>query len=178
MNIDKHYYRKVALRKLEDISNKASRDEAICNALIQGHHYAKADTVLLYSPLKNEPDISAFVADALSKGKKIAYPRCESGGVMRFYITNGKDCLTKSKYGVMEPSAECEEVTDYENAVCIVPGLGFTRSGHRLGRGGGFYDRFLAEFHVYSIGVGYKETVFPFLPVEPTDVRLRRVILK
>ena len=174
----KNELRKNAIDILKSITDKPSRDIAICSELMQNSHYAQADTVLLYSPLKNEPNISALAADAKAKGKRIAYPRCESGGVMRYYVAECSDVLVKSKYGVLEPPDGCEALTGFDNAICLVPGLGFTEDGYRLGRGGGYYDRFLANCDIYTVGVGYKESLLRYLPTEPTDIPLKEIILK
>jgi 5-formyltetrahydrofolate cyclo-ligase len=60
------------------------------------------------------------------------------------------------------------------NDLILVPGLGFTRDGRRLGRGGGFYDRLLAasSFRAFTMGVGFDVQLVPALPVEPHDRRL------
>lgn len=62
--------------------------------------------------------------------------------------------------------------------VVIVPGLGFTRYGDRLGQGGGWYDRFLSDIRpdCHTIGVAYREQLLDHLPVEPHDVRVDRVV--
>ena len=77
--------------------------------------------------------------------------------------------MIKGAYGIPEPSDKMEVVTDFSECICIVPGLVFDLSGHRLGYGKGYYDRFLKDFTGYSVGLVYSEFILDKLPCEPTD---------
>jgi 5-formyltetrahydrofolate cyclo-ligase len=94
---------------------------------------------------------------------------------MNFYdISEG---VFKGAFGIMEPIATTP-IEPSEIDVMIVPGVAFTRNGARLGRGKGFYDKYLShkDFHAYTIGVCYPCQVVEDLPSEPHDQVLNQIV--
>jgi 5-formyltetrahydrofolate cyclo-ligase len=101
-------------------------------------------------------------------------PRIE-GEDMNFYdISEGG---SEGAFGIMEPIATTP-INPSEIDVMIVPGVAFTRSGTRLGRGKGFYDKYLSHngFHAYTIGVCYPCQMVAELPTEPHDKQLDLIV--
>lgn len=78
----------------------------------------------------------------------------------------------------MEPAGDARAVMPFEIDAVVVPGVAFTKDGARMGRGKGFYDKYLSknEFRALKIGVCFKEQVLDGLPVEPHDVKMDVVI--
>jgi 5-formyltetrahydrofolate cyclo-ligase len=95
---------------------------------------------------------------------------------MRFYVFSSLDELETGAYNIPEPNAECPEITETDNALCIVPGLAFVKSGHRIGFGRGYYDRFLSGFKGISCGVCFDEFILESIPCEPTDIPVELLI--
>jgi 5-formyltetrahydrofolate cyclo-ligase len=88
------------------------------------------------------------------------------------------DSLVSGRYGVREPEAGSTVVPIHEIGAVLVPGLGFDVDGYRLGRGGGFYDRFLARLGagVRRIGVVFESRVVDRVPRDPWDERVHEIV--
>lgn len=84
--------------------------------------------------------------------------------------------LTTGRYGIREPSQGCLNVPLPRLDLVLVPGLGFTTDGSRLGRGAGFYDRLLAGTNAIRFGVGLDIQIMPHLPVETHDLPMDYVL--
>ena len=133
----------------------------------------KASVVALFASLPDEPQ-TASIIEQLAPRKRIVLPRIE-GEEMEFYdISEG---LHEGAFGIMEPSA-AEPVSPSDIDVMIVPGVAFTADGFRLGRGKGFYDKYLSRngFHAYTIGVCYPCQIVDTIPSEPHDKAIELVV--
>lgn len=131
-----------------------------------------ARTVLLFAPLATEPDISGLLELALSAGKTVCYPRVSGGGLLIYQVRRRED-LRAGSFGVLEPDpAGCALVSPAAVDLALVPGLAFDAGGHRLGRGKGYYDRWLATTKALTVGVGFALQLTEQIPVEPHDVPL------
>ncbi|MBE6718459.1 MAG: 5-formyltetrahydrofolate cyclo-ligase [Ruminococcaceae bacterium] len=164
-------------RKNVPSEQRVINDEKICKKLLSLSSYRFADTILLYSPLKNEIDTSAIVKDALSKGKRVAYPRCIEGNEMVYHIITSEEQLISGKYGIKEP---IETLPVYENgqdnAICILPAIVYDKKGYRLGYGKGYYDRFLSKFKGIKIGLVYSGFVLDEIPKGKFDLKSDLII--
>jgi len=163
-----------AKRAAMDPAEKKRRDEAICRAAMSLVSFRYAEYVLLYAALENEIDITKIAAEALARGKKIAFPRCDKEThTMRYHIVNSLDELYPDTYNILEPPAEnpvYDPEKDLGSAVCFVPGLVYDRAGYRLGYGKGFYDRYLSAFSGCTLGVVYSDYILPTVPRGRFDV--------
>ncbi|MAO83330.1 MAG: 5-formyltetrahydrofolate cyclo-ligase [Myxococcales bacterium] len=124
----------------------------------------RVNQVGLYWPLADEPVIGELPCS-------LAFPRVE-GQCMRFLQCEAS-ALRPGTFGIEEPPAECEEVIP---EVLIVPGLAFAQDGSRLGRGKGFYDRYLTAQEPWKIGVIDEAGLVASLPVEAHDARMDVII--
>lgn len=132
-----------------------------------------AAVVALFLSLPDEPLTSAFI-EQISREKRVVIPRIE-GDEMNFYeISEG---VAVGAYNIMEPLATIP-IEPCEIDAMIVPGVAFTREGARLGRGKGFYDKYLSRsgFRAYTIGVCYPCQIVESLPTEPHDKIMNEVI--
>ena len=146
---------------------KKQLDKKIHNSLFKIWQYKKSDLVLVYVSKEIEVDTFNVIEVALKQGKRVAVPICIVDGCLMdfYYITSIENDLEAGSFGVLEPIVEkCEKVTDFSNAVCIVPGFSFDSKGYRLGYGKGYYDRFLNKFDGTTIGLCYSECVMWELP--------------
>ena len=149
------------------IKIKNNLDKKIQRNLYKIWQYKRSELVLTYVSKEIEVDTINIIKKALQDGKKVAVPICiVDGCLMDFhYITSIEDDLENGAFGVLEPIVEkCEKVTDFSNAVCIVPGFSFDSKGFRLGYGKGYYDRFLNNFNGVTIGLCYSSCVRWELP--------------
>lgn len=149
--------------------NQASFD--FCDAVAKTEVYREAPVVLLYHALPGELDLSSLAARAWGDGKTVAYPRCTGEGKMIFFSIKDAGELVPGKYGIREPEEGLAPLSHIPaDSLCLVPGLVFDRSGHRLGYGGGYYDRFLATHPCVTLGGCLTELYVDHVPTEPTDI--------
>lgn len=167
-------------RKALSAEQKNGFDAAICRKLLSGAAYRYADTLLLYSPLPDEVDITPIAEQAYRQGKTVAFPRCIPGSSdMEFHITGGLHELEVGTYSIMEPpaSAPIWRPREHEHAICLLPGLAFDREGYRIGYGKGYYDRYFKDGRTaLLIGVAYSDAILPHLPHGRYDITVDTVI--
>lgn len=163
-------------RKSMDAAEKQRRDEAICRAAVSLVSFRYAEFVLLYAATSDEIDITPIAAEALARGKKIAFPRCDKEThTMKYHIVSSLDELKPDAYNISEPPADnpiYDPASDVGSAVCFVPGLVYDKEGYRLGYGKGFYDRYLSGFSGCTIGIVYSDYILPAVPRGRYDVSL------
>ena len=96
---------------------------------------------------------------------------------MSFYVISSLDELSVGTFGVREPDRNFNKrLEDFENSIIIVPGVSFSRDGHRLGYGGGYYDRFLQNYRGKSVGLCYEDMISDSIPVQEHDIAVNILI--
>ena len=149
---------------------RRSLDYEIESRLLCSLEYSQADIIFTYVSEGSEPDTTGVIHSALVNGKKVAVPKCSDKGVMDFYFIKSFDDLNKGKFGILEPDInKCKKAVSTENSLCVVPALSFDAQGYRLGRGGGYYDRFLKDFKGKTAGLCYNSFLRLSLPKESFD---------
>jgi 5-formyltetrahydrofolate cyclo-ligase len=122
----------------------------------------------MYAPIKSEIDVMPIFKEALEKGKRVAFPKCNvEERTMKFHFVTSEDDLSPCAYGIREPKEDLEvyDPTSTKGvAVCYVPGLAFDVYGYRLGYGKGYYDKFMNQFTGCTIGLVYSEFIINNLP--------------
>lgn len=153
---------------------KALQSEYICRRILQDDNVRRARVVALFASLPDEPDTSLLIEE-LAGRCNIVLPRI-NGAYMDFYPYS-REGLHSGAYGIMEPDGETA-VAPSEIDVIIVPGVAFSSDGRRLGRGKGFYDKFLSDDKTgaYKIGVCFMQQLRDYIPCEPHDARMDAVI--
>lgn len=154
---------KAALRsQLKEILKAIAADERPAAAERASHavfalpEYRAARRVMLFVSLRSELDTRAIALEAWSAGKHVTVPRAhmEDRSMEAVVIRSFEQDMAKTKIGVLEPiGTEC--LAPRELDFVLVPGLGFGEHGERIGRGAGFYDRFLASLPPTTVTCGY-----------------------
>jgi len=138
-----------------------------------------AERLLLHRSLPSEVATEALLATALARGQRVFAPRV-AGRRLRFVEIDYDTRWRRSTLGVFEPESGSEIDFAEASLLVVVPGLAFDERGHRLGRGGGHYDRFLAEARaandVEAIAVAFELQIVPEVPAEAHDQRVDRVV--
>ncbi|MBO4339215.1 MAG: 5-formyltetrahydrofolate cyclo-ligase [Clostridia bacterium] len=156
---------------------KFKADEIIFNKLVNLDLFKNSDCILTYVSTRIEVDTKSVIEYALMKGKTVAVPRCDkNSNYMKYYRISSLNDLEKGNFNILEPTVFCSEVVDIQNGLCIVPGLAFDKKGHRLGYGRGYFDRFLSENSVKTVGLCYKDFLVDDLPVEGFDIAVDKVL--
>ncbi len=132
--------------------------------------WQQASCVCVFSALADEPD----VLPSWPEGKRIAMPRVE-GDELQFRWVASRGELRPGRFGILEPASEAPDAGS-EFDLILVPGKAFDLQGGRLGRGKGFYDRFLAEARGLRAGVCFDDQIVEGVPLEPHDLRMDFVV--
>ena len=160
-----------------DPAQRAVFSRLIREACLGLPEWSRARVMGLYHPRMDEPDVWPLVEQAWAEGKTVALPSYdERSSAYRWSRVQGAQDLTPGRYGIPEPRAHCDQVDAESLDLALVPGLGFSADGGRLGRGRGFYDRLLASFRGKCLGVAFDFQMLPRIPREDHDVRLDGVI--
>jgi len=146
--------------------------------LVEQPLWTAARAVLLYVPVGEEPDIWPLAMLALVEGKVVVIPQylAEQERYQGCAVRDLAGDLAPGQFGILEPAAHCPVFDLKQLDLALVPGIGFTLDGGRLGRGKGYYDRLLAEVPGFKCGVAFDCQVTASLPLEPHDVRLNCIL--
>lgn len=137
--------------------------------------YKKAKTIYGYLPYNQEVRTIPILEQALKDGKAVAVPKVV-GDKMVFILMEDLDLVEKGYAGIPEPVADGPVAMDPE-ALVLMPGLAFDPQGHRVGYGGGFYDRFLEEEPDHpTVALCYEFQMLPELKTEEHDIPVDLVL--
>lgn len=157
-------------KKYEPRNEKLSK--AIMFKLEHDEDFIQAQTVLLYYSLPDEVDTHKLVEKYASK-KRVLLPVVVDKNLELRTFTGE---LQEGRFGIMEPVGQLFEDYDQIDLV-VVPGMAFSKVGHRLGRGKGYYDRLLPKLtRAKKIGICFPYQVVKYVPIFPEDVRMDRII--
>lgn len=170
----KQELRSASLKKRAAIPNRAVLDTKIHQRLLAQDFYAQAKTIMTYLSYKSEPDTHALIEKMLVSGKTLCAPVCSAAGYMESYAFSVFSVLTPSATGILEPPKD-RLILPEDIDLILVPGCAFSPQGHRLGYGGGYYDRYLAKTNAITCGLFYEALQAEFLP-EKTDVPLHYIM--
>ncbi len=133
--------------KLQSVSSRLAKSETIRCKLSDHPDFTGSQTVLFYLSQSFEVDTIQLFHDSMKhKCVLVPYVNQSDSTLMAVRIKRPKEELVKGSYGILEPRAERAEPFDiHQIDLVLVPGLAFDRQGRRLGRGKGYYDRFLAS---------------------------------
>ena len=152
-----------------------SRSEKLGVLFAQSEAYTNAKTIYGYLPYNQEVRTVPMLEQALKDGKKVAVPKVY-GDEMKFLYLDDLTKVSKGYAGIPEPIAD-GPVADDETALVLMPGLAFDPQGHRIGYGGGFYDKFLAaEPNHPTLALCYEFQMLPELDTEEHDIPVDTVL--
>ena len=160
-------------RRMMSAEERTAQSELILSQLEKMTVFREAKTVLLYYPKNNEVDVLPLFK-RYKRDKVLLLPVTHRNG-MTANPYEGNDKMHRGKVGIPEPTTPPFEGNI---DVIIVPAVAFDKQGNRLGRGGGYYDRFLKkQSHATFIGVGYDFQLVDEVPVRKHDQKMHRIIL-
>ena len=152
-----------------------SRSESLGKQFHSSEAYRNAKTIYGYLPYNQEVRTVPMLEQALKDGKKVAVPKCY-GDEMKFIFMEDLSKVEKGYAGIPEPIAD-GPVADDPTALVLMPGMAFDPQGHRIGYGGGFYDKFLAaEPEHPTLALCYEFQLLPHLETEEHDIPVDHVI--
>jgi 5-formyltetrahydrofolate cyclo-ligase len=154
----------------------AESNAGIVRNLFSLPEFQDAETVLFFYGIRSEPDTREMLRRAFESGKTVALPGTYPKGVMSARKIAGFDELTPSRFGIPEPDESAPVIRPDEIDFIVVPAAAFDREGYRLGRGAGYYDRYLSSASAFACGVIRGKMLNPRVPREKHDVRVNCVV--
>ena len=152
-----------------------SASEKLGELFLASEAYQKAKTIYGYLPYNQEVRTVPMLQRAIDDGKRVAVPKCY-GDEMRFIYLEDLSQVEKGYCGIPEPIAD-EPVADDQTALVLMPGLAFDPQGHRMGYGGGFYDKFLEREPEHpTLALCYAFQMMEHLETEAHDIPVDTVL--
>jgi 5-formyltetrahydrofolate cyclo-ligase len=165
-----------------------SKSESLAVRLFSTPWWSLGEWVFIYIPMGGEVDTRFIAARAYRDGKQVAIPRME-GEDLTFYFYDGRtENLLPNQFGILEPDPSWKAVDPFrptgKRLLVLSPGLAFDRQRRRLGRGKGFYDRFLhglrsahpAGSASWAVGLSFAEQLVEAVPVSDHDEVLEGIV--
>ena len=175
--MDKKELRRVIREKKRAMTEEqiASASERLRELFAASNAYAQAKSIYGYLPYNQEVRTVPILEQAIRDGKRVAVPKCY-GDEMRFIWMEDLSQVEKGYAGIPEPISD-GPVADDQTALVLMPGLAFDPQGHRIGYGGGFYDRFLAaEPNHPTLALCYDFQMLEHLETEEFDIPVDAVL--
>ncbi|MFH1995768.1 MAG: 5-formyltetrahydrofolate cyclo-ligase [Candidatus Omnitrophota bacterium] len=176
--IRKEIYKKLAA---QPPSLRGEKSRAIKEKLFQEKAFQKATCVMFYVSMDEEVDTCGMIDDTLKMGKRVCVPVIMEHikELKVSEVRNRLEDLERGRYGIYQPKESCERSVPLNDIdVIIVPGVAFDKKNGRIGRGQGYYDRFLRQLppDTKKIGLAFDFQVAESLPTESHDVPLDEII--
>ena len=188
MHSAKQILRKEIKKKLGQLTEteKIQQSETIVKKLLQHPKYIESQRISVYMHMKNEVKTNAILENAFKSGKMVFIPKYvgRNMDMVQLYSLKDYDQLPETPWHIKQPP---DEDNSRENAIdnggldlVIVPGVGFTLCGDRLGHGKGFYDSYIEKISVvqkpYLIGLGFNVQICDKIPTTSDDKTLDEVL--
>lgn len=143
---------------------------AMAQALLALPAWQQANAVLCFAALPDEPDTTPILRAALAQGKQLFLPRVAPERALHWVPVTDLAALQRSSYGILEPTGEPAPLPE-QGVLGLIPCLAASPQGVRLGRGGGYYDRFLPQFRGNLMLLCPTALLAEDLPCEAWDFR-------
>lgn len=175
---EKRILRTAVRAEISQLSEKyaASADRRITDQLAEMPEYLSADTVFCFVGTTREINTKPFLKAVLNAGKTLCVPLCIGRGSMVLKKITALEELIPGAYGILEPGIGAPAVQPDDVDFAVIPCISCDRDGHRLGQGGGFYDRFFTVYRGPAVLVCRERLMRGEIPVEPHDAVIHWVL--
>ncbi len=151
-------------------------DAGIYENLAAEEGLQNAKTVFCYVSVGREPDTRKIIEKLLAEGKTVCAPRCLGNGVMEARAFSSLGELEEAMLGIPAPKADAPLVRPEDIDFVVAPCVAASPACHRLGHGGGYYDRFLSQVRCPVVCLSRGKTMHDFIPVEKCDIMVDKVL--
>ena len=178
----KREMRRALTRSLDALSpdDVAAMSARLCQRVMSSEFVRAAKVVMVFAPMRGETDVTPIIERALESGQVVVLPWIdwEKRELIARRVTRYPDDLETTRGGLRQPKATCAAAEPGSIDLVVTPGLGFDGYGGRLGRGGGFYDRFFATpgLTAARVGVAFDAQVVDRVPRDERDALVDAVI--
>lgn len=162
------------IRQKIDVKDKIKSNDIIFKKIINMQKYKNSNLILVYASKEDEVDTIRLINYSLKNNKKVALPKCNENH-MDFYYIDSINELKKGSFNILEPITK-NMVDDFNNSICVVPGVVFDKNKNRIGYGKGYYDRFLYKYKGMKIGLCYKSCICNNIQTSIYDIKMDKVI--
>ncbi len=155
------------------VEERSASQRKITDNIIGSFLYEEARCIYTYVSVKSEADTVPIIKRALMQGKRVAAPRVRGRHTMEFYFIRSLADLQPGFHGIPEPGPWCPKAPPpEEDALVIMPGVAFDRSGARIGYGGGYYDAYLENNEkCRRIAPAFSLQIAGEIPMQEHDIR-------
>lgn len=154
----------------------AQSDRGIRESLLALDAWKQARVVFIYVSVGRESDTRDMIAFALAEGKTVAVPRCLKEGAMEARVIHSLNDLRDGRFGIPEPDVNAKLLPPDTLDLIVVPCIAADRQGYRLGHGGGYYDRYLAQAQCPTICLCRERLLQTALPHAKHDIPMGIVL--
>jgi len=162
---------KAQISSVYTVQNRALLSAKITAQVTALPQYQRAHTLFCFIGTAQEPDTLSLIQQSLASGKQVAVPFCTGPGEMQAKrITALADLSNTGAFGILEPLPHCPVIPKDQIDFALVPCLACDAHGHRLGHGGGYYDRYLANTDLDWAVVCPEAFLLPRIPMGPHDL--------
>lgn len=155
---------------------KKIKEDHLSRYLFASDYWQQAQTVAITKSLPIEMDTTAILQAGWEMKKTMLLPKTSTNRQLTFHEVLPETQLKKTEFGVEEPLTE-NVVHHSAIDLVIVPGIVFTLDGHRVGFGGGYYDRFLASYQGATCSLVFSEQIQEHWPIEPFDQPVQQLFI-
>lgn len=168
------------IRKISDRLSRQYREKAseeIEKYVMGSDYYHDANTIFCYLSIDTEPNTRNIISEAIKSGKRICVPMCTENYGMKAVRIFDMNNLRQNSYGIYEPVSDEEALEPEEIELVIAPCLSASKDGKRIGKGKGYYDRFLAKTETTPIIVlCFESLISEEIPIEKNDILADAVV--
>ena len=161
-------------------ASRLEKEGRIRENLCRLPEFSEAEYVFSYVSYRSEVDTRVLLEYCLEKGKQVFVPKVLDKEKMAFYAIRSLSQLEKGPMGIWEPKAACPPYRSEDcpgQKIMLLPGLAFDKKGGRLGYGGGYYDRYLADFGpCLTVALAYGCQIIPSVPCGQTDIKTNVIL--
>lgn len=179
--MEKPALRKKILEQLQmlPVMDRERFNRSLLEQLTASPEWQESQVVALTLSRFPEVDTDAVVQAAWQEGKRVVIPFSGRNRRLSFYEHTPQSPLEESKFGLLEPKDRSQEVEKAAIHLIIVPGLAYEQGGYRVGFGGGYYDRYLADYTGKTVSLLYPFQLVPEVAelAEPFDIPVGKLFL-
>ena len=179
--MEKQELRIQMIQKLKKLTKKCRQtfNKDLMNQFLASDEWESAKIVAVTLSRATEVNTEWIIQEAWNQRKQVVIPYSGNKRKLSFYVYNSTTELEKSSFGLWEPADRSKEILPEEIDLMIVPGLSYSKDGYRIGFGGGYYDRYLANYKGKTVSL-----LYPFqleestqIVAEPFDIPVQKLFI-